>query len=180
MRRTFYFLILGCIALIWLTHRMRQEMQRLATGHPGDHALDMRFLGYGLEDVRGYFERLGPDRRKRYLRIQAFWELAFITAYGISGAAAGIYVSAMLYNDGWRLLSWGPFLGGLLIVAGALVDLDEGQAIRKLLKSWPKLDEAQVRRASNATRLKWLCVVPGLALTLAGVIFVIIAKLKGV
>lgn len=180
MRRTFYVLILGVVALIWLAHRMRLEMQRLATGHPGDHALDMRVFGYGVEDVRGYFERLGPDRRRRYLRMQTLWELAFIVAYGISGAAAGMYVSAALFGDGWRLLSWGPFVGGLLIVAGAVVDLDEGAAIRKLLKAWPRLDPAQVARASKATRLKWLCVVPGLALTLAGAVFVLIAKLKGV
>jgi len=180
MRRTFYILILGCIALVWLAHRMRMEMQRLATGHPGDHALDMRVLGYGVEDVRGYFERLGPERRKRYLRVQTLWELAFITAYGVAGAAGGVHISATLYNDGWTLLSWGPFAGGLLIVGGAIVDLDEGQAIRKLLKAWPRVDAAQVQRASKATRLKWLCVIPGLALVLAGVAFAVIAKLKGV
>ena len=180
MRRTFYVLILGVVALVWLAHRMRIEMQRLATGHPGDHALDMRVLGYGVEEVRGYFERLGPDRRRRYLRMQTLWELAFIIAYGISGAAAGMYVSAALYTDGWRLLSWGPFVGGLLIVGAALVDLDEGQAIRKLLKAWPKLDPIQVARASKATRLKWLCLGSGLLLVLLGTGFVVIAKLKGV
>jgi hypothetical protein len=179
MRRTFYFLIIGCVALVWLAHRMRIEMQRLATGHPGDHALDMRVFGYGVEEVRGYFTRLGPERRRRYLRIQTFWELAFITAYGIAGAAAGMHVSAALSNDGWRLLSWGPFAGGLLIVGAAVVDLDEGQAIRKLLKAWPKLDETQVARASRATRLKWLCLGAGLMLVVAGTVFVAVAKLKG-
>jgi len=179
MRRTLYLLIIGCIAFVWLAHRMRLELQRLATGHPGDHALDMRILGYGMEDVRGYFERLGPDRRRRYLRMQTLWELAFIIAYGVAGAAAGVYVSATLANDGWRLLSWGPFAGGLLITAGAIVDLDEGQAIRKLLKSWPKLNARDVSRASKATRTKWLCVLPGLALTLAGAVFMAVAKLKG-
>jgi hypothetical protein len=179
MRRTFYLLILGCVALVWLTHRMRIEMQKLTTGHPGDHALDMRVFGYGVEEVRGYFERLGPERRRRYLWMQTIWELAFILAYGIAGAAAGMSVSAALAGDGYSLLSWGPFVGGLLIVAAAVIDLDEGQAIRKLLKSWPRLDAAQVARASRATRLKWLSLIPGLALVLTGVVLAAIAKLKG-
>ncbi len=178
MRRTFYFLIIGCIALIWLGHRMRLAMERLVTGQPGDHALDMRFFGYNMEDVSGYFQRLGADRRKDYLRIQTRIELAFIVAYGISGAAAGMWTSAALHAEKWTLASWAPFVGGLAIVAGAVVDLDEGSAIRKLLKSFPDLKAQDVERASKATRLKWLCIVLGLALVLAGVVLVMIAKLK--
>ncbi len=179
MRRTFYFLILGCIALIWLGHRMRLAMERLVTGTPGDHALDMRFFGYGVEEVSGYFERLGSEKRKDYLRIQTRIELAFIVAYGISGAALGMWTSSALAAEKWTLASWVPFLGGLLIATGALVDLDEGSAIRKLLKSYPRIEAGDVARASKATRLKWLCIFVGLALVLAGALLAIIAKLKG-
>ncbi len=179
MRRTFYFLILGCVALIWLGHRMRLAMERLVTGHPGDHALDMRFFGYSTEDVSGYFQRLGVDGRKDYLRIQTRIELAFIVAYGISGAAAGMWTSSALHAEKWTLISWIPFVGGLVIAMGAVVDLDEGSAIRKLLKSYPRIDDKDVARASKATRLKWLCIVFGLALVLAGAVLALIAKLKG-
>jgi hypothetical protein len=178
MRRTFYFLIIGCIALIWLGHRMRLAMERLVTGKPGDHMLDMRFFGYSVEDVSGYFQRLGADRRKDYLRIQTRIELAFIVAYGISGAAAGMWTSAALHAEKWTLASWAPFLGGLVIAMGAVVDIDEGNAIRKLLKSYPRITAQDVARASKATRLKWLCIVLGLALVLFGAGFVVIAKLK--
>jgi hypothetical protein len=179
MRRTFYFLIVGCIALIWLANRMRNAMEKLVTGHPGDHALDMRFLGYSTDDVSGYFQRLGAERRRDYLRIQTRIELAFIMAYGIAGAAGGIWISAVIFNETWTLLSWVPFLGGLLLAAGAVVDLDEGQAIRKLLKSYPKLEDAAVERASKATRTKWLCIIPGLMLVLTGAVLAVVAKLKG-
>ncbi|MCA3565335.1 MAG: hypothetical protein IOC90_09890 [Methylocystis sp.] len=178
MRRTFYFLIIGCVALIWLGHRMRLALERLMTGHPGDHALDMRFFGYSTEDVAGYFQRLGAEGRKDYLRIQYRIELAFIIAYGISGAAAGMWTASALYAEKWSLLSWLPFLGGLLVAAAAIVDLDEGSAIRKLLKTYPRLDETAVRRASQATRLKWLCLFAGLMLVLLGVGMFAIAKLK--
>jgi hypothetical protein len=157
---------------------MRLAMERLVTGQPGDHMLDMRFFGYSVEDVSVYFQRLGADRRKDYLRIQTRIELAFIMAYGISGAAAGMWTSAALHAEKWTLASWAPFFGGLLVVAGAVVDLDEGNAIRKLLKSYPRLDAQDVARASKATRLKWLCIILGLALVLFGVGFVLIAKLK--
>ena len=179
MRRTFYFLIIGLIALIWLAKRMRSAMLRLATGHPGDEALDMRFFGYSTEDVRGYFERLGAERRKDYLKIQTRVELAFIVAYAIAGSAGGVWMSASLYQESWRFASWVPLAGGLLIVAAAVIDLDEGQAIRKLLKSWPQLDPVIVARASKATRLKWLCIAAGLMLVLIGVALTVIAKLKG-
>jgi hypothetical protein len=179
MRRTFYVLILGCIALVWLGHRMRLGFERLVTGHPGDHALDMRVFGYSTEDVTAYFSRLGAERRKDYLRIQTRIELAFITAYGIAGAAAGMWTSSALHAEKWTLASWAPFLGGLLITAGAVIDLDEGNAIRKLLKSYPAIKDADVARASKATRLKWLCILPGLILVLAGAGLAVVAKLKG-
>jgi hypothetical protein len=179
MRRTFYFLIVGCIALIWLANRMRLAMEKLVTGHAGDHMLDMRFFGYTTEDVRGYFTRLGADKRLRYLKLQTRIELAFITAYGIAGAAAGIWISAVIFNENWKLVSWIPFLGGVLIAAAAVVDLDEGQAIRKLLKSWPKLDDASVARASRTTRIKWVLIFAGLLMVLLGIGLAAIAKLKG-
>jgi hypothetical protein len=178
MRRTFYFLIVGSIALIWLAHRMRLGLEKLATGVAGDHALDMRYFGYTSEDVRGYFERLGAQKRKTYLQIQTRIELAFILAYAIAGAASGIWISAAIFNENWKLISWVPFVGALLIVAAAIVDLDEAQAIRKLLKSWPKITDQDVARASKATRLKWLLLVAGLMMVLFGVIMVIVAKLK--
>jgi hypothetical protein len=178
MRRTFYFLIIGSIALIWLAHRMRLGLEKLATGVAGDHALDMRYFGYSSEDVRGYFERLGAEKRKAYLRIQTRIELAFILAYAIAGAAAGIWISAAIYNENWKLVSWIPFVGALLIVAAAIVDLDEAQAIRSLLKSWPNIQDKAVARASKATRLKWALTFAGLMMVLAGVILVVVAKLK--
>ena len=178
MQRTFYFLIVGSIALVWLGHRMRLAMEKLMTGHPGDHALDMRFLGYSTEVVKLYMERLGPERRKFYLQTQTRVELGFIVAYGIAGAAGGIWLSALIYNQNWTLVSWVPFVGGLLVASAAVVDLDEAQAIRKLLKSWPKIDDASVNRASRATRLKWLILLAGVALVLAGAGLAIIAKLK--
>ena len=178
MRRTFYFLIVGCIALIWLANRMRNAMERLVTGHPGDHMLDMRFFGYSTADVSAYFARLGADRRKDYLKIQTRIELAFIVAYGIAGAACGIWISAMLYSEKWTLVSWIPFIGGLLIAAGAIADLDEGQAIRMLLKTYPRLEDAAVARASKATRLKWLFIFAGLMMVLAGAGLAAIALLK--
>jgi hypothetical protein len=179
MRRTFYALILGCIALVWLAHRMRLEFQKLATGHPGDHALDMRVFGYNTHEVKMYFARLGEDRRKRYLRLQSFLELAFLTAYGIAGAAAGMWTSSALHMEKWALASWAPFVGGMLIAAAAIIDLDEGNAIRKLLKTYPMFSDADVARASRATRLKWLCIAAGLMLLLLGVALFAVAKLKG-
>jgi hypothetical protein len=178
MRRTFYFLIVGSIALIWLAHRMRLAMEKLVTGHPGDHALDMRYFGYSTEDVQGYFKRLGAEKRKLYLKMQTRIELAFILTYAIAGAAGGIWISAAIYSENWKLVSWIPFCGALLIVAAAVVDLDEGQAIRKLLKSWPELKDQDVARASRATRLKWVLIVAGMAMVLAGVVLIGIAKLK--
>jgi hypothetical protein len=178
MQRTFYFLIVGSIALVWLGHRMRIAMAKLMTGHPGDHALDMRFFGYTAEAVKLYLERLGPERRKFYLQTQTRVELGFIIAYGIAGAAGGVWLSALIYNQNWKLVSWVPFVGGLLLATAAIVDLDEAQAIRKLLKSWPKLDEVSVNRASRTTRLKWLLLFVGIFLVLAGVGLAVIAKLK--
>jgi hypothetical protein len=178
MRRTFYFLIVGSIALIWLAHKMRLALERLATGQAGDHALDMRYLGYSTEDVRGYFERLGAEKRKLYLKIQTRIELAFILAYAIAGAASGIWISAAIYSENWKLVSWIPFIGALLIVAAAVVDLDEGQAIRKLLKSWPKITDPDVARASKATRSKWILLFTGLMMVIAGIVILVIAKLK--
>ncbi|MFM9975499.1 MAG: hypothetical protein ACKVON_13115 [Beijerinckiaceae bacterium] len=179
MQRTFYFLIVGSIALIWLAQRMRLAVQKLVTGHPGDHMLDLRFVGYSAEDVRGYCARLGEDKRSYYLKTQTRIELAFIMAYGIAGASAGVWVSAAIFNENWKLVSWVPFIGALFIVAAAIVDLDEGQAIRKLLKAYPRIDEAAVARASRTTRLKWLFLFLGVAMLLAGIMLVVVAKLKG-
>jgi hypothetical protein len=178
MQRTFYFLIVGSIALIWLGHRMRLALAKLMTGHPGDHALDMRFFGYSTEAVKLYLERLGAEKRKFYLQTQTRVELGFIVAYGIAGAAGGVWLSSLIYSQNWKLVSWVPFVGGLLVASAAIVDIDEAQAIRKLLKSWPKIDDASVERASRATRLKWLLLFAGVALVLAGATLAVIAKLK--
>lgn len=178
MRRTFYALILGCIALVWLGHRMRLAFEKLATGQPGDHALDMRVFGYTTEEARGYLDRLKADGRKRYLQTQTRLELAFIAAYAIAGAAAGMWLSAALHGENWKLVAWGPFAGGLLVAAAAVVDLDEQSAVRKLIKSFPRLDDLSVQRASRATRLKWLLLGLGLMLILAGLVAFAIARLK--
>ncbi|MGL5136837.1 MAG: hypothetical protein ACRC7G_03625 [Beijerinckiaceae bacterium] len=179
MRRTFYALILGCIALVWLGHRMRLAFEKLATGQPGDHVLDMRVFGYSPEEARGYLERLGADGRKRYMRVQVRLELAFILAYAIAGASAGMWISAALHQETWKLAAWIPFAGGLLLVAAAVVDLDEQAAVRKLIKAFPRFDDAAVQRASRVTRLKWLLIGLGLAATLVGVVIFLIARLKG-
>jgi hypothetical protein len=179
MRRTFYALILGCIALVWLGHRMRLAFEKLATGQPGDHALDMRVFGYTRVEAAGYLERLGAEGRKRYLRTQTRLELAFIFAYAIAGAAAGMWLSAALHQESWKLAAWLPFTGGLLLVAAAIVDLDEQAAVRNLIKAFPRLDDAAVLHASRATRLKWLLIGLGLAATLVGSVVFAIARLKG-
>jgi hypothetical protein len=179
MQRTFYFLIVGSIALVWLANKMRMATRKLLTGHPGDQMLDMCFLGYSAEHVRFYFARLGEDGRSFYLKTQTRVELAFIMAYGIAGAAAGVWVSAVIFNENWKLVSWVPFVGALFIVAAAVVDLDEAQAIRKLLRAYPRIDDAAVARASHTTRLKWLFLFAGAAMLLAGLVLVAVAKLKG-
>jgi hypothetical protein len=179
MRRSFYFLIVGVIALIWLGNRMRGAFERLATGEPRQNALDMRYFGYSGDDARSYLFALGADKRKHYLRTQTLIEMPFILAYGVAGASAGVWLSAVIFAENWKLLSWLPFVGGMLLAATAVIDLDEANAIRKLIKVYPDVTNPLVARASKATRLKWAFAALGLALVLVGAVLAAIAKLKG-
>jgi hypothetical protein len=89
-----------------------------------------------------------------------------------------MWLSAAIANQNWKIVSWLPFLGAFLIFAGALCDIDEGSALRKLLKSYPKLAETDVARANRNTRFKWLLLLPGLATLLVGAAVLGIALLK--
>jgi hypothetical protein len=179
MRQGLYLLILFALGMVWLVHRLRLTMERLATGQKGDHLLDFRFLGYSREEVAAYFQRLGPERRALYRGKQLRLELFFIIGYGIAAAGVGFWISSVLTNAGYRLPSWLPLAGGGLVALAAMVDIDEGQRIGKLLRSWPQLTEHDVARASSATRLKWALLLPGAVGILAGIVIAGVVLVKG-
>lgn len=179
MRQGLYLLILFAIGMVWLVHRLRATMEKLATGREGDRLLDFRFLGYSRDDVLAYFQRLGPERRALYRGKQLRLELFFIVGYGIAAAGIGFWLSSVLTNAGHRLPAWLPLAGGGLVALAAMVDVDEGQRIGKLLRTWPNILQADVARASNATRLKWALLFPGLLALLAGVVVAAVVLVKG-
>jgi hypothetical protein len=177
MQRSFYAVILAAIAFMWMAQKMIGSIRRIESAAPGQKILDMRIAGYTPAEAHRYISLLGEAGRSQY-RWQLRLEWLFIAAYGIFGGSLGMALTGFIYNQGWKILAWAPAAGGLLFVAAALADLDESQHIARLLKTWPKTDEATAARAAKATRLKWLCVFGGLALTIAGVAFAVIAKLK--
>jgi hypothetical protein len=178
MQRSFYAVILAAIAFMWMAQKMWGSVRRIEAGASGQKLLDMRLTGYTPAEAHRFISLIGDDGRGRY-RWQLRLEWLFIAAYGILGGSIGISLTGFIYNQGWKLLAWVPSIGGLFFVAAALADLDEGQHIGKLLKTWPKTDETVAGRAAKATRLKWLCVFVGLALIILGAAFAVIAKLKG-
>ncbi len=178
MQRSFYAVILAAIAFMWMAQKMMSSIRRIEAGASGQKVLDMRIGGYTPAEAHRFIGLIGDEGRNRY-RWQLRLEWLFILAYGIFGGSAGIALTGFIYNQGWKLLAWVPAIGGLFFVAAALADLDEGQHIGRLLKTWPKTDEASGAKAARATRLKWLCVFLGLALTIVGVALAVIARLKG-
>jgi hypothetical protein len=178
MQRSFYAVILAAIAFMWMAQKMIGSIRRIEAAAPGQKILDMRMAGYTPAEAHRYIGLIGDEGRSRY-RWQLRLEWLFIAAYGILGGSVGVSLTAFIYNQGWKLLAWTPTVGGLCFVAAALADLDESQHIAKLLKTWPKTDEAVGARAGRATRLKWRFVFVGLCLTIVGVALAVIAKLKG-
>jgi hypothetical protein len=177
MQRSFYAVIVAAIAFLWMARKMIASVRSIESAAPGQTILDMRIMGYTPAEAHRYISLLGDEGRSRY-RWQLRLEWLFIAAYGILGGSVGMALTGFIYNQGWKLLAWTPAFGGLCFVAAALFDLDESQHIARLLKTWPKTDEAAGARAARATRLKWLSIFAGLALTIAGVAFAVIAKLK--
>jgi hypothetical protein len=177
MQRSFYAVIIAAIAFLWMAQKMIASVRRIESAAPGQKILDMRVTGYTPAEAHRYISLLGDAGRGQY-RWQLRLEWLFILAYGILGGSTGMALTGFIYNQGWKLLAWVPSIGGLFFVAAALFDLDESQHIAKLLKTWPKADEASAARAAKATRLKWACVFAGLCLIIVGVAFAIIAKLK--
>jgi hypothetical protein len=178
MRNSLYLLVLFALGMVWLVHQLRKSLLRLATGHAGDRLLDFRFFGYGRPEVSAYFERLGAERRALYRGKHLRLELLFIIGYGIAAAGIGFWFSAVLANAGYRLLAWIPLAGGGLVALAAMADVDEGQRIGKLLRTWPKLADHDIARAARATRLKWLMLLPGLVAILAGVAMAAVVLIK--
>jgi hypothetical protein len=179
MRRTVYVVVLFSLALVWLAHRMRLSVAKLATGEKTDKALDFHVFGYDADLVRGYFSRLGEAGRRHYLKKYLRLDAIFALCYGIAGAAIGFWIASLIHQAGYRWLAWLPGLGGFAIAAAALFDIDEGQAVGTLLRAWPTLDPAVVARASRATRFKWIAVIGGLALVTLGLGIAGVALLKG-
>lgn len=167
MSRIILVLVLASAALVWLADRMRRSVARLATGHAGDRLLDLRPFGYSRDQVLAYFVRLGPERRRHYLKRQIRLDAAFAFAYGIAGAAWGFWIAAVLSGDGRPRLSYVAMAAGFAMALAAAADLDEGVRIGKLLKGFPHIDATAVARAARATRLKWAL----LAVALVGLLF---------
>jgi hypothetical protein len=178
MQRSFYFLIVGAIVMLWVGQRLRLAYRRLGGNPSGGKALDMRVFGYSAEEAKHYLALLGEDGRRYYLKTQTRLELPFIIGYGLTGAAMGAWLSAGIQKSGWSLASWVPLIGGLLVALGAVVDLDEGQAIRKLIRAFPRLDAAAVARSAGKTRLKFALLFVGAVLVLAGMVVAGVAYLK--
>jgi hypothetical protein len=178
MQRSFYAVIIAAIAFMWMAQKMMASIRRIESGASGQKILDMRITGYTPAEAHRFIGLIGEEGRSRY-RWQLRLEWLFILAYGILGGSVGVALTGFLVNQGWGLLGWLPAIGGVLFVAAALVDLDEGQHVSKLLKTWPKTDEPTALRAARATRLKWLCIFGGLCVTIAGLSLAVIARLKG-
>lgn len=178
MRRSMYLAILGAIAFLWLLMKFRAAMRAMATRVPGQSMLDMRPFGYDAKDVSSYLGALGQEGRRAYLRTLTRIELPFIIAYAILFGAAGMWLSAAIAAENWKIISWLPFFGSFLIFGGALCDIDEGAALRKLLKTHPEASETNVARANRNTRFKWLLLVVGIATMLIGAVVLAVAKLK--
>ncbi|MGL4241228.1 MAG: hypothetical protein ACRCTI_08960 [Beijerinckiaceae bacterium] len=178
MQRSFYAVILAAIAFMWMAQKMLSSVRRIESGASGQRILDTRLTGYTAEEAHRFISLIGDDGRTRY-RWQLRLEWLFIAAYAILFGSTGIALTGFIYNQGWKLLAWVPMIGGFLFVAAALADLDEGQHIARLLKTWPKTDPAAAARAAKATRLKWMLVFVGAALLILGCAFAVIAKLKG-
>jgi hypothetical protein len=158
--------------------KFRTAMRAMATRVPGQSMLDMRPFGYDAKDVNSFLNALGQEGRRAYLRTLTRIELPFIIAYAILFGAAGMWLSAAISTQNWKIVSWLPFIGSFLIFGGALCDIDEGAALRKLIKTYPEASEANVARASRNTRLKWLLLVIGVATLLIGAVVLAIAMLK--
>jgi hypothetical protein len=178
MRNSLYLLVLFALGMVWLVHQLRRTLERLATGVAGDRLLDFRFFGYDRTVVTSYFERLGPERRALYKGKHLRLELLFIIGYGIAAAGIGFWFSAVLTNAGYKWLAWLPLIGGGLVAMAAMADVDEGQRIGKLLRTWPKLSDADVARAAKATRAKWLMLLPGLVAIIAGMAMGLVVLIK--
>jgi hypothetical protein len=177
MQRSFYAVILAAIAFMWMAQKMMGSIRRIESAAPGQKILDMRLTGYTPAEAHRYISLIGDEGRSRY-RWQLRLEWLFIAAYGILGGSLGLSLTGFIYNQGWKILAWVPTIGGLCFVAAALFDLDESQHIARLLKTWPKTDEAAGARAAKATRRKWLAIFAGLCLTILGVAIAVIARLK--
>jgi hypothetical protein len=178
MQRSFYAVIIAAIAFMWMAQKMWGSIRRIESGASGEKILDMRLMGYTPAEAHRFISLIGDEGRSRY-RWQLRLEWLFILAYGILGGSMGLALTGFIYNQGWKLLAWVPSIGGLLLVAAALVDLDEGQHVAKLIKTWPKQDEASAAKAARATRLKWLCIFGGVCVMLVGIALAVIARLKG-
>jgi hypothetical protein len=177
MQRSFYAVILAAILFMWMAQKMISSIRQIQSGASGEKVLDVRVFGYTPAEAHRFIGVIGEEGRSRY-RWQLRLEWLFILSYGILGGSLGVALTGFIYNQGWKLLAWVPSVGGLFFVAAALADLDESQHIARLLKTWPQRDETRALRAAKATRLKWLCVFIGLALTIVGVAFAVIARLK--
>jgi hypothetical protein len=177
MQRSFYAVILAAIAFMWMAQKMWGSIRRIESGASGEKILDMRVTGYTPAEAHRFIGLIGEEGRSRY-RWQLRLEWLFILAYGILGGSIGLALTGFIYNQGWKLLAWVPTIGGLMFVMAALVDLDEAQHVAKLLKTWPRTDEAAAAKAARATRLKWLCIAVGLCITIVGFAIAVIARLK--
>jgi hypothetical protein len=177
MQRSFYAVIIAAIAFMWMAQKMVTSIRRIESGASGEKLLDLRVFGYSAAEAHRFMGVIGDEGRSRY-RWQLRFEWLFILAYACLCGAVGIALSAFIYNQGWILLAWVPSLGALMFVAAALADLDESQHIARVLKIWPRRDEAAAVRADKATRLKWMFTFAGVALIVAGCALAAIARLK--
>ncbi len=116
----------------------------------GQPLLDLRFTGYGYEEVRSYLETLGPEGRLYYLDV--IWRLDSI-------------FPALLALSLWFALPWlypgagaaGRIMLILITFAGACFDYLENYHEAGMMVLGPELlTEAKVAAASQATQLKWL------------------------
>lgn len=177
MQRSFYAVIVAAIAFMWMAQKMLASIRRIQSGAMGETILDMRMTGYTPAEAHRFIGVIGEEGRTRY-RWQLRFEWLFILAYAILGGSVGLALTGFIYNQGWKLLAWVPSIGGFLLVMAALMDLDEAQHVAKLLKTWPKTDEATALKAARATRLKWLCVFGGVCVLILGIALAVIARLK--
>lgn len=163
------------IVFIYLINYSPIGLSKLKDITGGSGILDMKLMGYTVEEAYKTLEQLGEEGRAFALQYIAPLDMIFPMIYGI-----------------WffMLLTWRgslvlprmkhPWLIGLMGLLGTIFDYMENWNIHRLLTHYPEQLVNTARIANICTRLKGVFLILNMLLLIAGMIILQLRKRKSV